>query len=478
MIRKCLIIAAGQGSRIEGTRHNVPKPLLPLCGMTLLERNILCAKKAGLKEFYIVVGYRGEEIKKAIDPTKLGVKITFLDNPDWEQPNGMSVLKASPYIREPFVLLMSDHIFHPEILAELLKQPRHSSETILAVDPRIDSIFDLDDGTKVLAQNGSIEKINKNLKDFNGIDTGIFVCSPNLFNTLEEVAREQPASLTLGMKRLAADGLLRAHLIGDRYWQDVDTPEAYRHAEKILLNSCRKETDGVISRNFNRFISLFISRWLVRLPISANVITVLTTFIGVSTYYFMSSGEYLAMLLGAFLFKLASVLDGVDGEMARLRMSQSKVGAWLDTISDNITYLAFLVGLFQGLWIRGYIPYYTFTVTMTVVGILFMLTAVIVYVHRFAESGSFVDIKGAVRSPWILQYLGPLIKRDLFSVIFLIATLCNMPEAILYLALAGTHTTWIILLMQKPDLFSRRRIIYQTSSGRWDRLPPRRGDVP
>src|SRR3989338_366769 len=295
MIQKCLIIAAGQGSRIQENRHNLPKPLLPLCGLTLLERNILCEKKAGIREFFIVIGFRGNEIKAALNPEKLGVQITFIENSDWDKPNVVSVLKAEPFLQESFVLLMSDHIFQPEALADLIKEPLPARTVRLAVDPRLETIFDMEDATKVQHKENRIQSIGKNLDSFNAVDTGLFACTPAMFEVLHQASQTKPPSLTDGMKILSKEGRLHAHPLTKFYWQDVDTPESYRYAGKMLLQSCRKQTDGVVSRNFNRTISLFVSKWLVRTPISANVITVLTTLLGLSTYVLMATGQYFWM---------------------------------------------------------------------------------------------------------------------------------------------------------------------------------------
>ena len=75
--------------------------------------------------------------------------MTLVENPDYHKANGISALKAKNEIHENFLLLMADHIFEPETARVLLEQPLASDEVILAVDPSIDRIFDLDDATKV-----------------------------------------------------------------------------------------------------------------------------------------------------------------------------------------------------------------------------------------------------------------------------------------------------------------------------------------
>ena len=62
-VNQCLILAAGNGSRIASVAHGVPKPLVPLCGMPLLEHVITASREAGIERFVIVAGYRADLIR-------------------------------------------------------------------------------------------------------------------------------------------------------------------------------------------------------------------------------------------------------------------------------------------------------------------------------------------------------------------------------------------------------------------------------
>ena len=115
-VTKAVIIAAGNGSRLQGYQNGIPKPLIKVGGIPLLERVILSAKKAGIKEFVIVVGYQAARIRKTISSKKMGVKITWVRNVDWRKANGVSVLKAEKFVDGKFLLFMSDHIFDYKIL--------------------------------------------------------------------------------------------------------------------------------------------------------------------------------------------------------------------------------------------------------------------------------------------------------------------------------------------------------------------------
>ena len=78
MIKNALILAAGKGSRMWPLSENIPKPLLPLGGLPIIERQIQELIKVGVKELYILIGYRMKEISDYLDNTKLGINITYI----------------------------------------------------------------------------------------------------------------------------------------------------------------------------------------------------------------------------------------------------------------------------------------------------------------------------------------------------------------------------------------------------------------
>jgi choline kinase len=233
-VDQCLILAAGNGTRIRSVSAGLPKPLVDFRGTPILEHVIRRANQAGIEKFVIVVGYRSDLIRNWFDGRSLGVSVTFVENPEYHKSNGVSALKAKDEIHENFLLLMADHIFEPETARALLKQRLQPGEVILAVDPNTDRIFDLDDATKVRRHGDRIVDIGKEIAHYDALDTGMFLCSPALFGRLESATRDGNCSLSDGMRQLADERRLRALEIGDAQWQDVDTPEALAYAEGVF----------------------------------------------------------------------------------------------------------------------------------------------------------------------------------------------------------------------------------------------------
>jgi 1L-myo-inositol 1-phosphate cytidylyltransferase len=169
-----------------------------------------------------------------------------VENSEYRKSNGVSLLAAKDVVARPFLLLMTDHIFDPAAAAALIRQPLRDNEVILGVDRKLDCIFDMDDATKVLSIGNYIVQIGKNIARYDAIDTGMFLCSPAIFDSLEAVMTQENCSLSDGMQRMASQRKLRAFDIGDALWQDIDTPEAYDFARtQTLVGSSQLRVEEV-----------------------------------------------------------------------------------------------------------------------------------------------------------------------------------------------------------------------------------------
>jgi 1L-myo-inositol 1-phosphate cytidylyltransferase len=234
-VTECLILAAGNGSRIASLSGGVPKPLVPLVGTPLLEHIMTCSEAAGINRFVIVVGYRAEVIRSWFARRPLGdTSVTLIENLEYHKANGVSALAAREQLHNPFLMVMADHIFEPKTAKALIEQPLADDEVILAVDRNVDRIFDLGDATKVRCEGNYIVDIGKDLARYDALDTGMFLCSPALFNRLESAKKDGNCSLSDGMQKLGRERKLRAFDVGDAHWQDVDTPEAFAYTESIF----------------------------------------------------------------------------------------------------------------------------------------------------------------------------------------------------------------------------------------------------
>ncbi len=220
----------------------------------------------------------------------------------------------------------------------------------------------------------------------------------------------------------------------------VATAEDIPAARKALIRSLTKPTDGWVSRHLNRPLSTRISRLLAHTPVTPNQFTLLTGLVGLATGFFAAQGGYWNFLVAGTLFHLTSVLDGVDGELARLKFRYSPRGQWLDTVVDNLSYVAALLGILVGIF-RTEV-----TVPVKVAGILALvfvvaaLASLYLYLLRFKSGGTLLNVKygfqeGNTRFDRIMQVLAAFGKRDLFALLFfLMALVGQLPMALGYVA--------------------------------------------
>src|SRR5262249_34201842 len=106
MIRRAVILAAGQGSRMGGA---LPKPLVRVAGIALAERAVRSLLAVGIHEIAMVVGYRAREVIAALEH----LPVEFIQNDEFLQPNGVSVCAAESFVEERSLLVMADHVFPP-----------------------------------------------------------------------------------------------------------------------------------------------------------------------------------------------------------------------------------------------------------------------------------------------------------------------------------------------------------------------------
>ncbi len=234
---KCLIVAAGQGARLR--EHPELKPLVPIAGAPLVEHVIARALRAGASEFVVVNGHRGEELRAALDAIagRTGARVSHVHNDAWQRANGVSVLAARALLPEPFLLSMCDHLVDPAILRDLMAEPAVPGTVTLAVDHDIDSPNnDPEDCTRVRCEGGLIRRIGKLIPDYNAFDTGVFLCTPAMFEALERSQAAGEDSISGAMTVLAGLGRARAFDVGGRAWVDVDDAAAFARAEALMAS--------------------------------------------------------------------------------------------------------------------------------------------------------------------------------------------------------------------------------------------------
>lgn len=233
------------------------------------------------------------------------------------------------------------------------------------------------------------------------------------------------------------------------YREDITTPEGRRRACRAIRQSLRKPTDGWFARTIDRSVSLAISAVLAPFPIHPNVVTLGTLLVGVASGLLAARGTYALFVAGGALFLLASVLDGVDGELARMKFQGTDTGQWLDTVCDDLTNAIYLAGVTAGTWRAFASPLLLWTgvaaVALDVVTVSFLYWQLVTKVNaRTLLAFEETILAPALRQRGLARFvarLQPLLKRDLYAPLFLVFALAgvawfSLPAAAVGLAVA------------------------------------------
>jgi choline kinase len=234
-VSEAVVLIAGQGSRLRGADKNRLKPFVPVLGRPLLSYILEAVSGAGISTIHFVVGYENERvIAKAKQLVPPNITASFIVNRDWQKQNGISLLAAAGHVKAPFLLTMGDHVFDDTIIDCLLGNFEPGLLNI-AIDRKVYSIVDLDDAMKVQTRGNKVTSIGKNLRRYDAIDTGLFVCPLEIFAYLEQAKSKNggsDCSLANGVELMAADDKVRGIDIGSARWHDIDTPRVLEHAEQ------------------------------------------------------------------------------------------------------------------------------------------------------------------------------------------------------------------------------------------------------
>ncbi len=238
---KLVIIAAGRGSRLGTRTLNKPKTIIPIYNEnSIIDVLLHNCHVIGLNNIIIITGYKNSLIKNYLKDKWDTLNIEFVYNEEWKLENGVSVLKAKNKIKknEPFLVSMSDHLYFSDLLKIVTESSLEDRLVNVGVDMRIDSIFDIDDGMKVVInpKNYLVEAMSKTLKNYNAIDVGLFKCKYSFFDYLESGYNSQFYSLSNSCNELIKNKMLGAIDIRDNFWLDIDTPAALEYAKKKVAS--------------------------------------------------------------------------------------------------------------------------------------------------------------------------------------------------------------------------------------------------
>lgn len=233
-IRHAIVLAAGNGDRFRnGSRHS--KLATSIGGTPLLIRTLSSAHDAGITDAHLILGYDADFLRAlAVAGAPAGLALHFHVNRLWHEENGRSVLQArSALVDNSFAILMGDHIFEPAALSALARVPRRRGDVLVGIDCHTTRPDVVREATKVRLNGERVTAIGKAIDPFDGLDTGLFVSDGLLFSAISDACAAGDTTLSAGITRLAAKGMVCGIDIGLAKWCDVDTIDDLTMAEEL-----------------------------------------------------------------------------------------------------------------------------------------------------------------------------------------------------------------------------------------------------
>jgi phosphatidylglycerophosphate synthase/choline kinase len=286
--------------------------------LPILLRTIFAAQKAGATRIMVVADPTiRRKVQRALFFTgRLPESVEWIEAAAGASHSQRLLLIVNKAPSERLVLIDGNRTYHPSLVRKAAEWNNARSVLALASDDELAGILAL-----------PVEMI----RDF-----------AERCSTQAGTLKELHASLA------AMHSVVSMPVAGDQ-WQRVNTPEDCEAAEQKLDRWLVKPTDGIYAR-LNRRISIPVSRQLIKFPITPNMVSIFTLGVGFASAAYFAFGGYWNTLFGAVLCLCASILDGCDGEVARLKLLESDFGCWLETMCDYLFYLFLFIGMTIGLW--------------------------------------------------------------------------------------------------------------------------------
>ncbi len=384
-------------------------------------RLILRLERAGVSRIIVCIDpATGPELKRQLIETKRPPRsVEWYELRDRRSLPELLSLVASERPQDNILVARSDTTYHPRLLRELIEWDGDSGALTLNSGESFAGICALSSAVaKKLADTAS------------GFDT-VDQLHDLLVSTYSVENRSVP----------------------ENHWQRVRTSDEEKLAEKKLDSWLVKPTDGISAR-MNRKISVPISRQLIRWPITPNMVSIFTLGVGLVAGAFFALGGYWNALTGAVLSVWASILDGCDGEVARLKLQESDFGCWLETICDYLYYLFIFSGMAIGL-VRTNGRTYLFWTALLLFGAVTSFLVTGLGRHRLASAHpeQYLRIwqaRTASRQSNPILYFGRhcefIIRRCFMPYALLFFALIDMTKVIFVLAAVGANLVWFISL--------------------------------
>ena len=417
--------------------ENRPGAAAPrVAALSLLERGIRTMARAGIEQLLVVVP-EGTDRSLSRVAQRLDTHITFatwggeIDAPPGDPDDGI-LLVLGDYVHHHFSLraLQRAGLRDRDLVAQVADRPPAGSASLraLASSPEKPGFTAAEGGT-------------------GQVSSGAFLCAGDLFEPGELVSA---ADVWGFLAAKASDRKVGVHADATALWRRVADRRSRRAAKRMLFSQVTKSTSGPVSRHLNARISIPTSKLLIETGVSPHAVTVFLVLpTGLCAAYLVTGAdEYPKLVLAGILWQFAAIFDRCDGEIARVKLCESKFGEWFDTVTDNFSYFCAYIGLLAGM--QKLYPGTQLYMHLGISAIAAMLLTLGVMYSYALKTGSgslqnylvgFASVPDSQKSLLyrFMQRYGFLAKRDFFSFFFCICAIINHVELAYWFVVAGLH---------------------------------------
>ncbi|MCP4448084.1 MAG: hypothetical protein GY811_22525 [Myxococcales bacterium] len=319
------------------------EPLEKVGGLSILKRNILSLARTGISEVFVVHSSDSlmETALSDVDLVESEIQIEAVITDIPGQLKGETLTNLQEKLDEHVLLLRCQHIWDVQALTSVTTQ-NPSSKLVMVVDSQDRELGEpLPGYLRVQLDDQEVSGLNGAVAD--AIDTGLWLVPTAL---LGELATGYDEDLSFaGLDSLVeTENVCIAEFAGE-YWHFVGTTTSMRRAERALLISLTKPTDGPVVRHISRRVSRLVTNVLMNTNATPNQVTLLSTMVGVLGVILIFQATWSYLILGATVLELQHMLDCCDGELARLKFKGSAIGEWMDTIADGLLNMGYALAL-------------------------------------------------------------------------------------------------------------------------------------
>jgi len=242
MIKKALILAAGKGNRMWPLTDNTPKPLLPLAGTTIIEKQIYELKKAGVNEIYVLIGYKMNKIlDKLGNGEDIGLNINYIIQEN-QKGTGHAVNQVKDIITTPFYCLNGDTLINQKCLSKL--QEKENKIVMMTTKVKDGSNF----GVVQTKDERLISITEKGITGKASINTGIYLFNKKIFPAIKNIKKSVRGEyeLTDALQNIANE----VHVIPyEGFWKDIGSPWDLINANEEMMKFIEEGNYGNIEKN-------------------------------------------------------------------------------------------------------------------------------------------------------------------------------------------------------------------------------------